>query len=244
MNQAHLGFGRVWHKRLRPVLHEFAYPAVFLMLPLRSLRDTPCPALSRNRRALFSFHDADHGEGGPDALAWLDATLQREGIVAAGEVWLLTLPRVLGYAFKPVSFWWAHRTDGSLAAVVAEVNNTFGERHCYLLEGEQACAAKVMHVSPFCEPRGAYRFRLHHRPERGWVQARVDHDDEAGPLLHTSIGGHLQPLTRVLVRALLWRAPGAALAVSLRIHWQALRLWLKRVPVHRRSGETDRAPIR
>ncbi len=128
--------GVVRHRRLRPAAHAFQVPTYFLLLPMRQLRDEPDAALARNRFALLSFHDRDHGDGGADALAWLEELLAAEGIADAdGEVWLHTYPRVLGYVFKPVSFWYCHRADGSLAAIVAEVNNTFGERHCYLLAG-------------------------------------------------------------------------------------------------------------
>jgi uncharacterized protein len=97
-------------------------------------------------------------------LGWMNL-LHKEGIDdATGEVWLQAFPRVLGHAFKPVSFWYAHRADGSLAAIVAEVNNTFGERHCYLLPepqyGQTMLAHKVFHVSPFCDVQGEYRFRF------------------------------------------------------------------------------------
>lgn len=156
-----IGFGHVWHRRLRPVEHAFRYPGYFLMLPLRSLRTQPDAALRRNRLGWLSFHDSDHGEGGCDALAWFEQLLHSEGIADAdGEVWLHTFPRVLGYVFKPVSFWYAHRADGSLAAVLAEVNNTFGERHAYLLAGpdldwgREQVARKQFHVSPFCEVCG------------------------------------------------------------------------------------------
>ena len=151
--------------------------------------------------ACMSFHDRDHGDGRADALAWLDELLAAEGVHDAdGEVWLHTYPRVLGYVFKPVSFWYCHRSDGSLAAVVAEVNNTFGERHCYLLDGPELAfgreltARKVFHVSPFCQVQGQYRFRFMRTAER--TVARVDHDDDAGALLQTSVSGQLQPLTR------------------------------------------------
>ena len=121
-----IGFGHVWHRRLRPVEHAFCYPGYFLLLPLRSLRKQPDAALRRNRWGWLSFHDSDHGEGGADALTWFDGVLHSEGIDDAdGEVWLHTFPRVMGHVFKPVSFWYAHRADGSLAAVLAEVNNTF-----------------------------------------------------------------------------------------------------------------------
>ncbi len=244
-----IGFGTVRHARLRPARHAFAYPTYFLMLPLRSLRRQPAPALARNRFGLIAFHDADHGDGRADALAWLDELLAGEGIDDAhGEVWLQTYPRVLGYVFKPVSFWYAHRADGSLAAIVAEVNNTFGERHCYLLHGDglawgrELLATKVFHVSPFCAIEGRYRFRflrsahpspaaLRSHPEAiEHVIARVDHDDRDGPLLQTSVSGALLPLTAASVRQAFWGMPLMTVGVIARIHWQALRLWLKRVP--------------
>ncbi|MET0384259.1 MAG: DUF1365 domain-containing protein, partial [Burkholderiaceae bacterium] len=134
--QARLGFGEVRHRRLAPVAHAFTYPTCFLLLPMRSLRRAADPRLARNRRALFGFRDADHGEGGSDSLAWFERLLAREGVRDAdGEVWLHCIPRMFGFAFKPVSFWYAHRADATLAAIVAEVNNTFGESHCYFLEG-------------------------------------------------------------------------------------------------------------
>jgi len=230
-----LGTGVVRHHRLRPREHVFQYPTYFLLLPMRALRALPAPALARNRRALLSFHDRDHGDGGPDALAWLDALLSAEGITDAdGEAWLHTYPRVLGYVFKPVSFWYCHRADGTLAAIVVEVNNTFGERHCYLLAGADLAwgrelqARKVFHVSPFCEVQGCYRFRFLRTVDR--TVARVDHDDEAGPLLHTSVSGHLQPLTAAAVRRAFFGMPLMTAGVVARIHWQALKLWRKRVP--------------
>lgn len=242
-----IGRGQVRHARLRPVANSFAYPTWFVMLPMRALRAHPSAVLPRNRRALVSFHDADHGDGGPDALAWAEALLAREGVRDAdGEIWLQCFPRVLGYAFKPVSFWYAHRRDGSLAAIVAEVHNTFGERHCYLLDGpslrwgRELRARKVFHVSPFCQVEGSYRFRFlrndltgddgGERPAVPRSVVRIEHDDVHGPLLRTSISGCLEPLTARSLRRCFLAMPMLTLGVIARIHWQALKLWAKRVP--------------
>ena len=238
--QALMGFGQVRHLRLKPARNAFAYRTYFLMLPMRSLQlGGACPSpLPRNRFAPISFYDRDHGDGrGPDvggALAWLDELLVREGVADAdGEVWLHCYPRVLGFAFKPVSFWYCHRADASLRAIVVEVNNTFGQRHCYLLDtprfGAELRADKVFHVSPFCPVEGGYRFRFMVDAARTRTVARIDYDDALGPVLQTSVSGALEPVTPVALRRALWRYPLMTLAVVGRIHWQALRLLVKRV---------------
>ena len=249
-SQALIGFGQVWHQRLRPARHEFSHATYFLMLPMRALRAQPSATLRRNRFGALSFFDRDHGDGRDDALAWLDELLIREQVVdAQGEVWLHTIPRVLGYAFKPVSFWYAHRVDGSLAAVVTEVNNTFGERHCYLIAGPTLRwgadmeASKVFHVSPFCAVEGRYRFRFLLTGESAsprYTVARIDHDDAGGPLLQTSVSGTLEPLTAASTRRAFFGVPLMTFGIVARIHWHALRLAIKRVPFHRQPPAPDR----
>jgi len=240
MTEPLLGIGVVRHRRLRPVAHAFEYPSCFVLLPLRRLREVPSSALPRNRFGLLAFHDRDHGDGRDDCLAWLDALLASEGIEAPGEVWLHCYPRVLGYAFKPVSFWYCERANRSLAAIVVEVHNTFGERHCYLLDGpglgygRELTARKAFHVSPFCALEGRYRFRFLRSDERSVV--RIEHDDDTGPLLVTSISGRLAPLTARSARAAVLAMPWMSFAVIVRIHWQALKLWLKRVPFVRKPA--------
>jgi len=211
-----LGHGQVRHVRLRPARHAFDYSAYFLMLPMRHLQDlarnhskndkSSQTELSINRSGLLSFFDTDHGDGrqpeNGGALAWIEELLESENIHdAKGEIWLQTFPRVLGYTFKPVSFWYCHRPDNSLAAILAEVHNTFGERHCYLLPepkfGRTEHAHKIFHVSPFCDVKGDYEFRFMRTLQAGAerVVARVDHGDDNGPLIQTSISGVLQPAT-------------------------------------------------
>jgi len=252
-----IGIGEVRHTRVRPTHNGFVYPTYFLMLPMRSLRASPSPTLPRNRFGLISFFDRDHGDGRGDSLAWLDEVLAREGVTdASGEVWLHCYPRVAGLTFKPVSFWYCHRADDSLAAVVVEVNNTFGERHCYLLTGPELAfgrelrATKEFHVSPFCDVSGGYRFRfvcagLHpaSAPTRSDVPmttprtiACIDHHDANGLLIQTSVSGVLHPLTAARMRAAFFGMPLMTLGVIARIHWQALKLWRKRVPFFRKPA--------
>ncbi len=173
------------------------------------------------------------------ALAWLEELLRGEGITdAQGEIWLHCYPRILGYSFKPVSFWYCHRRDGSLRAILAEVNNTFGERHAYLLDtpryGEELRARKVFHVSPFCPVEGGYRFEFKRSGTQGLesTRVRIDFDDTQGPLVLTGVAGRLQPLYASSRRRALWHYPFLTWGVIARIHWHALLLWIKRAPLH------------
>lgn len=239
--------GQVRHSRLRPAENTFSYGVFTLMLPLRALGDAGFDnrLCSRNRFNLIAFHDRDHGDGHSALLPWIDSLLHSEGISDAdGEIWLQTFPRVLGYVFNPVSFWFCHRRNGELRAIVCEVNNTFGERHCYLLHGpdldwgREQVAAKVFHVSPFCRVEGRYRFRFMRQDTN--IVSCVDHDDDAGPLLLTSLSGRLEPLTSRAARHAFFAMPALTLMIVARIHWQALKLALKRVPFFSKPQPPER----
>ncbi len=265
-SQALIGFGQVRHTRLRPARNAFAYATYFLMLPMRSLSslshrpNAAGGALAVNRRGAISFFDCDHGDARPPAqggaLGWLDELLAAQGIMdATGEAWLHCYPRVWGYTFKPVSFWFCHRAPddqgGALRVIVVEVNNTFGERHFYVLDGAQygheIAASKAFHVSPFCAVEGGYRFRFMQTPAVGVdsnpstprTVARIDYDDNAGPLLQTSVSGQLEPITPAALRKALWRYPAMTFGVVFHIHLQAAILWFKRVKFWRKPAPPD-----
>ena len=232
--------GEVMHRRTRPAVHAFTYPAFCLRLPLARLSVLSAHGVSWNQRGVLAFHDRDHGpRDGTSLDAWMRGILARENIVADGEIVLHAFPRMLGYVFNPVSFWVCHTGDGAVAAVLAEVNNTFGETHHYLLahpngeplkSGETLTARKVFHVSPFCDVKGHYTFRFHFGADR-WL-ARIDYFDgeSESVLLETHVSGRVHELTSGTARQLLWRYRWFTLAVVARIHWHAARLWWKRVP--------------
>lgn len=248
-----LYFGEVMHARTRPARNRFRYPVFFLRVRVDAIERLRRPLLSVNGWNLFSFDLHDHGaRDGSPLRPWIDDLLAREGIDAAdGEVWLHTFPRMLGFVFNPVSFWLCYDRAQRLRAVLAEVNNTFGEWHNYLIAHEdqrpiethdQLTARKVFHVSPFCEVRGTYRFRFAVQPGRSVM--RIDYDDSEGALLSTAISGSARPLTTATLLRAFCSYPWMTLGVIVRIHWQAVRLWWKGVPFFRKpprpADETTR----
>jgi hypothetical protein len=240
-----LVIGDVMHRRLRPAQNRFTYPVWCLRLPLSQLSELPRLGVALNRRGLVSFQERDHGaHDGSSLQAWVRTLLKTEGIDAGGEIVLYTFPRTFGYVFNPVSFYVCHdrpEQGGRVRAVLCEVHNTFGEHHNYLLahddgralaSGESLSARKVFHVSPFIAVDGDYAFRFHFGAER-WL-ARIDHGDAGGPLLQTCISGEVSALSRVGLRRALWGHRWLTVGVIARIHYQALRLWAKRVPFFRK----------
>lgn len=235
----HLYCGDVVHRRLGPASHAFRHGVFFLRLRIDGVPQDFPAACSHNRWNLLSFHDADHGpRDGSTLEPWIRGLLGRHGLACAdGAIWLQTFPRVLGYVFNPVSFWLCHDRSGALRAVLAEVSNTFGERHNYLVShadgrpiraGDWLTSRKVFHVSPFFPVSGEYRFRFADYPGR--CAFRIDYDDGRGHQLSTSISGAAQPADSAGLLRAFFRYPWMTLGVMLRIHYHALRLWLKRVP--------------
>ncbi len=237
--------GDVRHRRSRPKINAFRYRTYHALLDVDELPrlDRELRGFGYNRPAVTGFRDDDHL--GPTSLPVrekLARWLQTQDVeLPSGPVRVLTNLRVLGHVFDPVSWWFCHDHRGELALVVAEVNNTFGESHCYLLDRLEhradgtvrAHTAKRFHVSPFLPVEGlAYRFTFVSRPDA--LTAHMDVFDADGKVLDATQTGRRVPLTsRSLARTLLTHPLMTLRTVAL-IHLQAVRLVVKRVPFFRK----------
>lgn len=245
--------GTVSHRRLRPAANAFRYGVFHALLDVDELPalDREVAGFGHNRPAPVGFRDTDHlgPEDRPvrDKLAtWLAA---QGRTLPDGPLLVVCNLRTFGHVFDPVSWWFCHEPDGALAFVVAEVHNTFGEQHSYLLDDLEARpdgllrarSAKVFHVSPFLPIEGL-RYRFTFRPPTGThrptaperVLVHMDVDDERGKLFDATQDERRVALTSTNLQRALRRHPLVTLRTVVLIHAQALKLWAKRVPFHRK----------
>ncbi|MBI1173050.1 DUF1365 family protein [bacterium] len=231
MTALHLA-GQTFHGRKGRIANAFRYGVDYVLL---EPEDDAGPSLfSRNRANLAAIHDSDHG-GAPGqgrGAAWVREVLARHNLPAPKRLRLLAQPRLLGHVFNPVSFWLAE-DDSGLRVMIAEVTNTYGDRHSYLCHRpdlgpitaeDRLTAQKIFHVSPFQTVAGSYTFRIDLRPDR--LNIVIDYAAGEDGLIAT-LTGPLVPLTNLgLVKALIRRPFGSRRVLAL-IHWQALKLWAK-----------------
>ena len=239
--------GVLGHTRSRPVTHTFHYPAALFYLDLDELESLgrELRLFGVNAPSLFGFRDSDHMDGcAGSTRGKLECFARTQGVdLTGGKIYLLTQCRMLGYVFNPVSFYYCHGPAGALRAIVAEVNNTFGERHLYWLDErtrendparpltERHRAEKRMHVSPFVSMDAAYEFRFAPVGERLSVHiAETEHGEH---FFDAHLSATRRPLDDLRLTMLLLRYPLLTLRVTAAIHWQALRLWRKGAPVYR-----------
>jgi len=235
--QSALYIGSVMHRRLAPRRHRLRYRAFWMLIDL----DEPA-ALSRrmwlfshNRFNLFSFHDGDHGDGATRPLrTYVEGALAAGGIdTEGGRITLLCMPRILGYVFNPLSIYFCYRRDGTLAALIHEVRNTFGQRHSYLIPVteqtpvvRQRCA-KAFYVSPFLDMDMTYDFRITRPAKR--VAAVVTARDGRGPVLIASLAGRRRAFNDRALALVFVTHPLLTFKVIGAIHLEALKIWLKGV---------------
>ena len=225
--------GVVTHARMRPRRHALRYRIFMLLLDLDELEaeDRRLKLFSLRRFNLVSFDPRRHGDGSGRPLKdQVEGHLAAAGLAHGGPIQILAMPRILGGGFNPLSVYFCHATDGALSAILYEVNNTFGERHSYLIPAgdapvvRQTCD-KAFYVSPFMDMDLSYAFRV--RPPDDAVQVLIDVDDVEGRLLTTGFAGAREPLSDAnLLKAWLGH-PWMTLGVLGAIHWEALKIWLK-----------------
>ena len=222
--------GTLMHARRAPRRHVFRYPVSYWLFDLDELPDLEqrLRLFSVNRRNVVSLRDRDHFDG---ALPLKQAVVETAGDPSIERVLGLTQPRILGYVFNPVSFYWCYRGDGSLSCVVAELNNTFGERLPEVLRGPELRYEhrKRLHVSPFFDLDQSYEYAFSEPGGEVWARIHV-RDDAGGRPLSVVLRARRRELTNRSLAALLLRYPLQPLQVLALIHFEALRLWLKGVP--------------
>jgi DUF1365 family protein len=227
--------GHTWHGRRGGIRNGFRYSIDYVLLDAEA-KDLRTPALfGRNGRGVSALHDRDHG-GAPGhgrGAAWAREVLEAHQVHLDGPLMLLAQPRFWGHVFNPVAFWLAHDSENRLCAVIAEVTNTYGDRHSYLCHHpdlrpiepqDKLTADKIFHVSPFQPVEGGYTFRFDITDAR--IGVWIDYGAAKGGLIATLTGKRREITNGAILRAALRRPLGSRRVLTL-IHWQALKLWWK-----------------
>lgn len=244
---------KVMHRRRVAPLYRFTYNIFSVLFDIDRLGelDRRHRLFSHNRFNVLSFHDRDHGLGESGGLRrWAEGVCESQGIaLAGGRIRLLAQPRMFGWVFNPVSFWYCEHADGSLRAVIAEVRNTFGEKHSYVLSsasrvggpasaglplpyGEMLEKEKCFHVSPLFDLKGRYHFTFSEPGER--LAVRLDETREGAPLIDTAMAGQARLFSDAMILRQVVVMPVQAFKVLAAIHWQALKIWLRGARFHKK----------
>lgn len=231
---------KVMHKRLFPKQNSFSYGVYYLVLPL------PAPSIP-GRITRFDAKDLGYRDGSDPSIYAQSILKTYMPDQKVKDIMLITMPRVFGYVFNPVSFYMCFNEEKALNTVIVEVHNTFGEQHTYLCAHKDNApigaddwfeAEKVFHVSPFLERQGIYRFRFSLKEKKLGIW--IDYfDKEKNKQLITSLTGRLTLLNHSALTKSFWSHPLVTLKTILLIHWQALKLLKKGIPYIRKPKQFD-----
>lgn len=243
---AALYVGTVMHQRMKPVSRRFSYRVFSVLLDLDRLAEASSASafFSIGRFNLLSFHPKDHGpRDGSDLRRHVDHLLAGKGLARPARILLLAYPRFLGYAFNPLSVYYAYDSEQKPVAIVYEVRNTFGGLHTYVEpvrdnqisdSGIRQDRRKEFYVSPFLPMELHYFFRM--LPPGKGVRVRILEKDDEGPILSATFSGTHKPFTSANLLRACAAVPLLGFKIFGAIHLQAFKIWRKRVPFHARPG--------
>lgn len=224
----------VFHKRLNPSVNKFSYDVYHLCLNIDEIDNINCKFLSIDKFNLFSIYQKNHGARDSSNIKdWIYQILKENNIKNITKIYLLTHPKILQLGFNPVSFWFCLDKDDNIVTVLAEVNNTFGEHHNYLVKNDDDSpiisdqwleAKKEFHVSPFYNVKGNYKFRFLFNKKK--IAVWIDYYDGTKTLLTSLIGNRVDLNDKNLLKAFI-SYPFMIIKVISLIHWQALKLFVK-----------------
>jgi len=247
MTASALYAGSVFHRRVKPRAHLLRHSLFQMLFDIDELDtlDARLKLFSRGGFNLFAFHDRDHGDGSGDLRAWAERLCVEAGVDGSGPVRLLCMPRILGHVFNPITVWFCHDREGRPSCLIHQVNNTFGERHSYVVPVTDPDAAVIVqqadkhfYVSPFMAMDMRYDFAV--QPPGRAVTVRIDGSDDEGLVIATAFTGARRELNDGTLLAALFGYPLMTLKVLWGIHWGALRLLLKGVRYRSRPPAPDR----
>lgn len=233
-----ISYADIFHKRITPKENSFSYRVFYICFDIEKISELSNKIFSVNKFNLFSFYFKDHGKKDGSSLKnWADNLFNQQGIKNYNRIFLHTHPRILGYVFNPVSFWFCVDEDNNLRAVLFEVNNTFNQHHSYLVYNENHQIItndqwfncdKKFYVSPFFEIVGNYKFRVNFSQNK--IAVWIDYFIEGEKNLLTSVISYdIIPFTKSRIIPIIVKSPLLVFKVIFLIHWQALKLFLKKI---------------
>ncbi len=237
-SEFNLYLGSITHIRKKPKSHRFLYRAFFIHANLKYFENIKKYSFlfNYNKPSVFSFYDIDHGlRDGSSTYKWFISLLEQQGISFDGNIYVSCFPRVFGYVFNPITIYFYYNKNRLLEAIVYEVKNTFGEQHCYFIKVNSisntlnhTCKKKMI-VSPFNPIDHKYEFKLIVPDEKFFI--RIDELEEEEKILTAYFEGKRKNLTVFNLVTCIFLYPLMTIKVIFAIHYEALRLFLKGIPV-------------